>query len=191
MDKNKEKPIQDLIFEIRGQKVMIDCDLAQLYEVPTYRLNEAVKRNIKRFPEDFMFQLTENEWEFLRSQIKTKNIHSGLRSQIAISNDNRGGRRYAPFAFTEQGVSMLSSVINSEHAININISIMRAFVKLRHYMALRSGSSEKVAELHKLLMLHIENSENKFSEHDKSIRNIANALNNLIEKPKTTKKIGF
>jgi len=93
--------------------------LAKLYEVPTHRLNEAVKRNSKRFPTDFMFQLKDNEWEDF------------LRSQNAISKTNKGGRRYAPFVFTEQGVSMLSSVINSERAIDVTINIIRAFVKLK------------------------------------------------------------
>jgi len=99
--------ILKMIHEIRGQKVMLDGDLAQLYEVPTHRLNEAVKRNSKRFPHDFMFQLTDDEWE-------------SLRSQFAISKNSRGGRRFAPYAFTEHGVSMLSTVLNSERAIEIN-----------------------------------------------------------------------
>jgi hypothetical protein len=164
--------IQDLIFEIRGLKVMFDNDLAQLYGVPTYRLNEAVKRNIKRFPDDFMFQLTEAEWK------------SFLRSQNAISKSNRGGRRYTPFVFTEQGVSMLSSVINSEHAIDININIMRAFIKLRQYVLSWNGKNDQIIELRKLLLLYIET-------NDKRVNDIIIALNNLLEKPKITKKIGF
>ena len=99
---------------------MLDSDLAQLYDVPTHQLNQAVKRNPKRFPKDFMFQLTEDEWE-------------SLRSQFVISKNTRGGRRYAPNVFTEHGVSMLSTVLNSERAIEVNISIMRTFVELRHY----------------------------------------------------------
>ena len=110
--------IERRIYLIRGQKVMIDTDLAELYGVPTFRLNEAVKRNKKRFPEDFMFQLTKEEEE-------------SLTSQIAISKTGRGGRRTRPYAFTEQGVAMLSSVLKSERAIEVNIAIMRAFVKLR------------------------------------------------------------
>jgi len=109
-----------MIHEIRGYKVMLDSDLAQLYDVPTHQLNQAVKRNPKRFPKDFMFQLTEDEWE-------------SLRSQFVISKNTRGGRRYAPNVFTEHGVSMLSTVLNSERAIEVNISIMRTFVELRHY----------------------------------------------------------
>ena len=107
--------LQKLIYEIRGQKVMLDRDLADLYGVELRSLNQAVKRNIGRFPHDFMFQLTDEEWKNLRSQIVTF---------------NKDIRKYKPYAFTEQGVSMLSSVINSERAIEVNINIMRAFVKL-------------------------------------------------------------
>jgi len=146
--------------------------LAKLYEVPTHRLNEAVKRNSKRFPTDFMFQLKDNEWEGF------------LRSQNAISKTNKGGRRYAPFVFTEQGVSMLSSVINSERAIDVNINIIRAFVKLRHYVLMQSGTDEQIAELRKLLMLYIE-------KNDKRVNEIIIALNNLIAQPPKTKTIGF
>ena len=112
--------IQSLIYEIRGYKVMLDSDLAALYEVPTYRLNEAVKRNIKRFPPNFMFQLTKDEYDTLISR-------------IAISKNTRGGRRFMPYVFTEQGVAMLSSVLNSERAIQINIQIMNTFVCLRQW----------------------------------------------------------
>jgi len=103
MDKNKEISIQNLIYEIRGVKVMFDSDLASLYGVELRALNQAVKRNLGRFPADFMFQLSQSEWD-------------SLRSQNVISKTSRGGRRYAPFVFTEQGISMLSSVINSEQA---------------------------------------------------------------------------
>jgi len=164
--------IQNMIHEIRGQKVMLDSDLARLYGVATYRLNEAVKRNAKRFPPDFMFQLTDEEW------------NNTLISQIAISKNNRGGRRFAPFVFTEQGISMLSSVLNSERAIDVNIQIMRTFVNLRHFVLSQSETDEQIAELRKLLMLYIE-------KNDKRVNDIIIALNNLIEKPKETKKIGF
>ena len=113
--------IERRIYLIRGQKVMIDFDLAELYGVPTKRLNERISRNKKRFPEDFMFRLTKEETE-------------SLRSQFATSNRGRGGRRYLPYAFTEQGVAMLSTVLNSEQAIAVNITIMRAFVKLRQML---------------------------------------------------------
>ena len=141
--KNEPDKIKNMIHEIRGYKVMLDSDLAQLYDVPTHRLNEAVKRNAKRFPPDFMFQLTDNEWE-------------SLRSQFAISKNSRGGRRFAPYAFTEHGVSMLSTVLNSERAIEINIQIMRAFVQLRRYVFDNPDTNTQIAELRKLLMLYIE-----------------------------------
>ena len=111
------KLIERRIYLIRGHKVMIDVDLAELYEVATKRLNEQVRRNRKRFPEDFMFRLTKADAEALRSQFAISKTSQGdLRSQIATSNTGRGGRRYLPFAFTEQGVAMLSSVLNSERA---------------------------------------------------------------------------
>jgi len=163
--------IQKMIHEIRGYKVMLDSDLAALYEVPTHRLNEAVKRNVKRFPSDFMFQLTEDEWE-------------SLRSQIAISKNARGGRRFAPYVFTEHGVSMLSTVLNSERAIEVNIMIMRTFVQLRHYVLAKPDTNAQIAELRKLLMLYIE-------KNDKRVNDIMIALNNLIVQPKPTKQIGF
>ena len=110
--------IQNKIFEIRGFKVMLDFDLAILYNIETKSLKQSVRRNISRFPEDFMFELTEIELNSLRSQIVTS---------------NRGGLRYMPFAFTEQGIAMLSSVLNSEKAIEVNISIIRAFVTFRQF----------------------------------------------------------
>ena len=114
--------IERRIFLIEGQKVMLDSDLAELYGVPTFRLNEQVKRNRKRFPEDFLFQLTKQESE-------------ALTSQFARSKTGRGGRRTMPYAFTEQGVAMLSSVLHSDRAIMVNIAIMRAFVRLREVLA--------------------------------------------------------
>src|SRR3989338_5055051 len=113
--------IESKIYIIRGRKVMLDADLASLYGVPTHHLNWSVKRNIERFPRDFMFQLTAEE-------------NKSLISQIAISNKGRGGRRFLPYAFTEQGVAMLSSVLNSELAIQVNIQIIRTFVKLREML---------------------------------------------------------
>ena len=163
--------IQNMIYEIRGNKVMFDSDLATLYEVETFNLNKAVKRNIKRFPSDFMFQLTKEEWQ-------------NLIFQFGISSEQHGGRRFMPYAFTEQGVAMLAAVLNSQRAIDVNINIMRAFVKLRHYALSQSDTSEQIAELRKLLMLYIE-------KNDKRVNEIIIALNNLIEHPKETKKIGF
>jgi hypothetical protein len=121
--------IERRIYLIRGQKVMLDSDLAELYQVPTKRLNEAVLRNASRFPNDFMFQLTAKEAKTWTSQFAISN----LRSQFATSS--YGGRRYLPKVFTEQGVAMLSSVLNSERAVQVNIAIMRAFIRLRQILS--------------------------------------------------------
>ena len=176
MEESEATPIQDMIYEIRGQKVMFDSDLAKLYGVHTYRLNEAVKRNFKRFPLEFMFQLTDEEWKNQRSQ------------NAIFSKDTR---KYKPYAFTEHGILMLSSVLNSDKAIDINIQIMKIFVQMRQYVISQNRTNEQITELHKLLMLHIENNDTKFSDHEKKISQIFGALNRLIEKPKETKKIGF
>lgn len=125
--------IQNKIYEIRGLKVMLDFDLAELYGMETKRLKEAVRRNLNRFPPDFMFELSKNEANYLINK---------LRSQFATSN--KGGIRYMPFAFTEQGVAMLSSVLNSPQAIEINIQIVRAFVILRQYALGYAELSEKL-----------------------------------------------
>ena len=119
---NDLKNIQNKIYTIRGVRVMLDRDLAELYEVETKTLNQAIKRNALRFPEDFMFQLSSSEWKSLRSQIVT-------------SKKGRGGIRYMPHVFTEQGVAMLSSVLNSDIAVQINIKIIRAFVEIRHIIS--------------------------------------------------------
>jgi phage regulator Rha-like protein len=166
---NKLSQIQNMIYEIRGQKVMIDSDLALLYDVELKVMNQAVKRNIDRFPSDFMFQLTDVEWKNLRSQI------------VTFSNDTR---KYKPYAFTEHGILMLSSVLNSDKAIKINIQVMRIFVQMRHYAFSHSATNEQIAELRKLLMLYIE-------KNDKRVNEIIIALNNLIEQPPKTKRIGF
>jgi hypothetical protein len=126
--------IEDKIYEIRGHKVMLDFDLAELYGTETKRLKEAVRRNLNRFPKDFMFELTKMEFDSLRSQIATS---------------NRGGVRYMPFAFTEQGVAMLSSVLNSDKAIEVNIAIMRAFVFMRQYALTHKDLTEKLTALEK------------------------------------------
>ena len=125
--------IENLIHVIRGKQVMLDRDLARLYGVETFRLNEQVKRNIERFPEDFMFQLSKEEFENLKSQIAISSGDEILKSQIAISS--WGGTRKLPYVFSENGVAMLSSVLRSQQAININIQIMRAFTTMRHFIA--------------------------------------------------------
>lgn len=134
MPKEKELIIEKMIYVIRDQKVMLDSDLAELYEVETRIINRNVQRNIKRFPPDFMFQLTEKEYE-------------ALRSQNGISKNTKGGRRYMPYVFTENGVAMLSSVLNSEKAILINVSIMRIFTRLRSFLMLERDLSDRVTKL--------------------------------------------
>ena len=171
-------PIQNMIYEIRGQKVMLDRDLAILYGVEVRRLNEAVKRNIERFPSDFMFQLTRDEWDILRSQ-------------FATANKNISKVRFLPNVFTEHGILMLSNVLNSARAINMSIQIIRVFDKLRKYTLSLPGTNEQISELRRLLMLHIENTDNKLTKHDKAINQIIRILNNLIEKPPQAIKIGF
>jgi hypothetical protein len=128
--------IERRIYLVRGQKVMLDSELAELYQVPTKVFNQAVSRNRNRFPEDFMFQLTVEEDQSLRSQIVTSKV-------------GRGGRRYRPYVFTEQGVAMLSSVLNSERAVQVNIAIMRAFVRLREMMESNKELSAKLDALEK------------------------------------------
>ncbi|MCL1993994.1 MAG: ORF6N domain-containing protein [Spirochaetes bacterium] len=176
--KENSPPIQNLIYEIRGQKVMLDRDLAELYEVELKVMNQAVKRNIERFPADFMFQLEQEEWDDLRSQFVT-------------ANKSLSKVRYLPNVFTEHGVLMLSNVLNSANAINMSIQIIRVFDKLKKYALMQTPNDARIEELHKLLMLHIENTDYKFSEYDETIRQILQALNNLIEQPKQTKQIGF
>ena len=170
-------PIQNRIYTIRGKRVMLDSDLAELYEVEAKRLNEAVKRNLRRFPDDFMFRLTKDEL-----------------SEVVANCDHLQKLKYRPtmpYAFTEQGVAMLATVLNSQKAIDVNIQIMRVFIQLRSYVLSNETLSEQIVELRKLLMLHIENNDYKFSEHDNAIRRIIQALNNLIEHPPKTKTIGF
>ena len=173
MSKEKSLAIPDevvvgKIYLIRKHKVMLDIDLAELYQVDTGRLNEQVKRNADRFPEDFMFQLTNAEWE-------------SLRSQFAISKKGKGGRRYAPFAFTEHGVLMLSSVLNSERAIQVNIQIMRIYSKLKGMIM-----------DHKDILLKLEKLEGKVSKHEENFKVVFEYLRELLN-PKTEpmRKIGF
>jgi len=148
---------------------MLDKDLADLYGVEVKRLNEAVKRNIKRFPSDFMYQLTDDEWKNQRSQFATF---------------NKKVRKYNPYVFTEHGILMLSSVLKSDKAIEVNIEIMRIFVRMRRYVLSQGGTNEQITELRNLLLLYID-------KNDKRVNEIIIALNNLIEKPKETRRIGF
>jgi len=163
--------ISSKIFLIRNEKVLLDFDLAELYAVETKQLKRAVRRNIARFPIDFMFPLTKAEDNSLRSQIGT--LKRGEHS------------KYLPYAFTEQGVAMLSSVLNSERAIKVNIAIMRAFVKMRRILE----SNESLAK--KLKQLEQETKE-KFAEHQQQISIIFEAIKELVtEKEKPKRRIGF
>ena len=162
--------IKNLIYEIRGQKVMIDRDLAELYGVPTKRLNEAVKRNIERFPAHYMFQLTKDEFK-------------NLRSQFATSTRSYGGRRYMPYVFTEQGVAMLSSVLNSETAIQVNIQIIDTFVKMRQWAIENKDLARRVSELEHYFIEHAK-------DYKEDMMEIHQAIDLLMDRTKPA-KIGF
>ena len=156
------------ILFIRGHKVMLDAALAELYGVETRTVTQAVKRNIGRFPADFMFQLKNQEV-------------IALRSQSVTSKTGRGGRRYMPYVFTEQGVAMLSSVLNSEQAIQVNIAIMRAFVRLKEMLSTNKELANKLSQL-----------ERKIEKHDGEIKLVFDAIRQLMTPPETKKKkIGF
>ena len=171
-----ETVIENKIYLIRGQKVMLDFDLAEMYDVQTKALKQAVRRNIDRFPEDFMFELTKEEVEMLfHSQIQTPS-----RSQIVTLN--RGQNiKYLPFAFTEHGVLMLSSVLRSGQAVQVNIQIMRVYSKMKELLV-----------MHKDILLKLEQLEKKTDKHDEQIQVIFSYIKKLIEQPKTkTERIGF
>ena len=173
----KVRSLDDMIFIIRDQRVMIDRDLAKLYEVPTFRLNEAVKRHKDRFPLDFMFKLTKQEVDEL---IANCDEFAPLKHSSSY-----------PYAFTEHGVAMLASVLNSERAIEINIEIIRTFVRLRKYVS-TLNEGQNIDELKKMLLLHIENCDTKFSEHESAIQDIIHALNGLLKiENHESRKIGF
>ena len=152
--------LQAKIHEVRGQKVILDFDLSELYDVQTKVLNQAVKRNLQRFPEDFMFQLTENDYESLRSQI------------VTLKENGRGKhKKYLPFAFTEQGIAMLSGILNSEVAINVNIAIMRTFVMIRRFAIEHKELNSKLLEME--------------SKYEKQFSDIYEALNFIIKRDET------
>ncbi len=147
--------IKNKIYEIRGQRVMLDFDLAELYETETKYLKRTVRANLKRFPSDFMFELTKSEWEILRCNFSTTNTQ---------------GIRYLPFAFTEQGVAMLSGILNSDTAIDVNISIMRAFVYIRQYSLSHKDLTDQLHELE--------------SKYNKQFKDVYDAINFLLQKDK-------
>lgn len=177
--------IENKIYIIRGQKVMLDKDLAWLYEVETKNLNKAVKRNPERFPEDFMFQLTKEEWEILRFQFGTSNEGHILRSQIVTSKkeDSRGGQRYMPYAFTEHGVAMLSSVLRSKRAVAINIQIIRIFNKLRNMALEHKDLRDELTELKNSFIRYAR-------DNNLELEEIYKQLDYLNDRTKPT-KIGF
>ena len=152
---------------------MLDFELAELYEVETKKLNQAVKRNIERFPADFRFQLSKDEWDFLRSQIVTSKI----------ADETRGGRQYLPYAFTEQGVAMLSGVLRSKKAIEVNINIMRTFVNLRQWALDSKEFGQRLLDLEKYFIEHCKDNEN-------DIRKIYEALDLLMDRTKPS-TVGF
>ncbi len=176
MPTKKEQSIQlavieeigDKIFVVRGQRVMLDSDLAEVYQVATKVLNQSVKRNVQRFPQDFMFQLSEVET-------------AGLRSQFVTSNAKRGGRRYLPFVFTEHGAVMLASVLNSPTAVEASIVVVRAFVKMRAMLALHQDLADRVEELEKTT-----------DYHGRKFGVVSDLLSQIMRDPKYLKrKIGF
>lgn len=161
-----ETSVDNLIIEIRDQKVILDSDLAMLYDVETKKLNQAISRNVERFPEDFMFQLTNEEFQNLRSQFATSSW---------------GGRRYPPYAFTEHGAIMAASVLNSPRAVEMSVFVVRAFVKLRTLALQYKELTRKLAQI-----------EERLGEHDTAILEIVNTIRQLMEPPKPKKKeIGF
>ena len=181
------QPIQSKIYEIRGQRVMLDFDLAELSQVETRTLKQAVRRNIERFPSDFMFEITESEYNYLKNS---------MTSQIVISNE-KGGRRYMPFAFTEQGVAMLSSVLRSGTAIQVNIAIMRAFVAMRNYITTTTQITAELSEIRaKLALLERADEDNAEAVNDlsedmrKELDNIYQAIAALSVKVPQARKVG-
>ena len=169
---NRVQPVADIaqaIVFLRGQRVLLDADLATLYDVTTKRFNEQVKRNLDRFPEDFMFQLTEEEF-------------AALRSQFATSNVGRGGRRYLPYAFTEHGAIMAATILNSPRATEVSVYVVRAFVQLRNLLA----SNQEV--MRTLTALG-----HKVSSHDQAIAGLINAISDLMNpsEPPPKRSIGF
>jgi len=172
-----EERIINKIHIIRDQKVMLDFDLAILYEVETKRLNEQVKRNLERFPEDFMFRLTAKEWQMMRSQnatASTQNIDQqstkNMRSQIATASQKKRNTGITPYAFTEHGVTMLASILKSERAVKMSIAVVRAFIELK-----------KNALQYNELIEQMENLKNHLGEHDVQLNSIYEAIENLLD----------
>jgi len=165
------RSIQNRIYELRGERVMLDFDLATLYEVPTKVLNQAVKRNAKRFPKDFMFQLTPTEWQEMWSQtVTTYESDKNTRSQTVTTLQQSRRKDNMPYAFTEQGVAMLSGILNSDKAIAMNIAIMRAFVEIRRILIQEND-----------LRVQLKAIKEKLGEHDAQLNQIYDAMENLLD----------
>jgi hypothetical protein len=171
------RSIQNRIYEIRGERVMLDFDLAALYDVETRILNQAVKRNIQRFPADFMFRLSMTEWQSMRSQIVIASENGDMRSQFVIASQSRRNTDFTPFAFTEQGVAMLSGVLNSDKAISMNIAIMRAFVEVRRVLLEEYDLRTQL----KLIKEHL-------GEHDAQLNQLYDAMENLLDRNPAQRK---
>jgi len=168
------KSIQNRIYSRRGERVMLDRELAQLYEVETRVLNQAVKRNIKRFPEDFMFRLSALEWQIMQSQIVNE---TPMSSQIVMTYPNKRPSIALPYAFTEQGVAMLSGILNSDKAISTNIAIMRAFIEVRKVLLQQTDMREQLKEI-----------KERMGEHDTQLNQIYDAIENLLDENAAKRK---
>lgn len=168
--------IQNRIYELRGERVMLDFDLAVLYEVETRVLNQAVKRNIERFPDDFMFQLKSYEYESIKFQVEAIKKSSSSQTVMMVLPQNRTDK-YLPYAFTEQGVAMLSGVLNSDKAIKMNIAIMRAFVEVRRIILSHHDIKKQLQEIKK-----------KIGSHDENIAQLYEAIENLLDEKASQKK---
>ena len=169
MKESIESDVHQLIRTIRGHRIILDTDLARIYGVPTFRLNEAVKRNRRRFPEDFLFQLTAEE-------------HAALTSQIAMSKPSRGGRRTRPYAFTEHGALQVANVLNSSKAEAMSIYVIRAFIRMREELSANQAVSKRLAEIERTLLTH-----------DAALRDLYQKIRPLLLPPpdQPKRRIGF
>ena len=184
-----KKPIESLILTLRGQKIILDADLAELYGVPTKAFNQAVKRNADRFPQDFLFQLTAPEWSNLRSQIVTSSVEVTQKegvlpnwSQFVTSSKRHRGAAYRPIAFTEHGAIMAATVLNSPEAVAMSVFVVRAFVQIREHLAANAAILKRLAEIDKTLL-----------EHDDALRDVYRKLLPMLQPPPEPPKrrIGF
>ena len=172
------RSIQNRIYEIRGERIMLDFDLPQLYEVATKALNQAVKRNMQRFPEDFMFRLSIAEWQGIRSQSVTASADNfSLRSHIVTASQGKRNTAVTPYAFTEQGIAMLSGILTGNKAIQMNIAIMRAFVEVRKILLQQTDLKEQLQQIRERL-----------GEHDAQLNSIYDAMENLLDEKAAQRK---